>query len=86
MTNTAQQQKWTDLHSIRHKWEIRDMLYPNNKFYVFYVPVSSYGHVGTVSSPNKAWTSGNQYFVHILLPFPDSNHSWMNQQNGGEWP
>ena len=43
-------------HFIRHKWEIRDVLYPNKKFYdlLFYVPVSSYEHIGTVSSPNKA--------------------------------
>ena len=60
-------------HFIRHKWEIRDVLYPNKRFYdlQFYVPVSSYGHVGTVSSPNKAWTSGYKYFMHILLAFPD---------------
>ena len=75
-------------HFIRHKWEIKDDLYPNKKLYdlLFYAPVSSYGHVGTVSSPNKAWTSGNKDLVHILLPFPDSNPSWMNQRNGEEWP
>ena len=75
-------------HFIRHKWEIRDVLYPNKKLYdlLSYAPVSSYGHVGMVSSHTKAWTSGNKYFVHILLPFPDSNPSWMNQWNCGEWP
>ena len=51
MTNTAQQRIWTG--------PIQDIslgINPNKKFYdlLFYVPVTSYGHVWTVSSLNKA--------------------------------
>ena len=40
---------------------------------MFYVPVNSYGHVGTVSSSNHSFYLGkldygvNQYFMHILF-------------------
>ena len=53
--------------------------------------VNSYGHGGTVSSPNhtfpgKLEQAVNQYFVHILLLVTDNNPSWMIQRKGGEWP
>ena len=65
---------------IRHKWEIRDVLYPNKKFYVFFCFTSKSAAtiMSVFSSHNKAWTSGNQNFVHILLPFTDSkNIKWV---------
>ena len=40
---------------------------------VLYIPVNSYGHVGTASSPNHTFFLGkfdlavNQYFVHIQM-------------------
>ena len=46
-----------------------------------YVPVDSYGHVRTVSSPNHTLLPGkleqafSQYFVHIHLLVTDSNPS-----------
>ena len=52
---------------------------------LLYVPVNSYGHVGTVSSPNHTFFLGNleqavnHYFMHILLLVTDNNPSWMNQ-------
>ena len=62
---------------IRHKWEIRDVLYPNKKFYVFFCFTSKSAAtiMSVFSSHNKAWTSGNQNFAHILLPFTDSKNS-----------
>ena len=49
---------------------------------LLYVPVNSYGHVGTVvCSPNHTFVLGkfdqavNQYFVHILLLLTDNNPS-----------
>ena len=45
--------------------------------------VDSYGHSGTVSSPNHTFFLGkleqavNQYFVHILSLVTDNNRSWM---------
>ena len=62
---------------IRHKWKIRDVLYPNKKFYVFFCFTSKSAAtiMSVFSSHNKAWTSGNQNFVHILLPFTDSKNS-----------
>ena len=45
---------------------------------VLYVPVNSYGNVGTVSSPNHTLFLGkldlavNQYFLHILLLVADN--------------
>ena len=48
---------------------------------VLYVPVNSYGQVGTVSSPIRAFFLGkldqavNQYFVHILSLVTDNNPS-----------
>ena len=56
-------------------------------FYLFcwilYVPVKSYGPVGTVSSPSNTFFLGqldlavNQYFVHILSLVTDNNPSWI---------
>ena len=48
---------------------------------LLYVPGNSYGHVGTVSSPNHTFFLGkleqavNQYFVHILSLVTDNNPS-----------
>ena len=48
---------------------------------LLYVPVKSYGHVGTVSSLNLSIVLGkheqavNQYFLHILLLVTDNNPS-----------
>ena len=53
---------------------------------LLYVPVISYGHVGTVSSPNHTFFLGklelavNHYFMHILLLVTDNNPSCMNQR------
>ena len=64
------------------------------RYYLFvlllYVQVNSYGHGGTVSSPNHTVFLGkleqavNQYFVHILLLVTDNNPSRMIQRKGGE--
>ena len=60
-------------------------------FRFFMSQVNSYGHGGTVSSPNHTFFLGkleqavNQYFVHILSLVPDNNPSSMIQQKGGEW-
>ena len=49
-----------------------------------YVPVNSYGHVKTVSSPNHTFFLGkldllvNQYFVHILSLVTDNNPCWIS--------
>ena len=54
--------------------------------------VNSYGHGGTVSSPNhtfflcKLEQAVKQILVHILSPVTDNNRSWMIQLKGGEWP
>ena len=47
---------------------------------MFYVPVNSYGHDETVSSPNHFFPGEldfavNQYFVHIILLVTDNNPS-----------
>ena len=61
-------------------------------FCFFTSQVNSYGHGGTVSSPNHTFFLGkleqavNQYFVHILSLVTDNNPSWMIQGKGGEWP
>ena len=61
-------------------------------FCYFTSQVNSYGHCGTVSSPNHTFFQGkleqavNQYFVHILSLVTDNNPSWMIQRKGGEWP
>ena len=61
-------------------------------FCCFTSQVNSYGHCGTVSSPNHTFFLGrleqavNQLFVHILSLVTDNNPSWMNQRKGGEWP
>ena len=53
--------------------------------------VNSYGHGGTVSSPNHTFFLGkleeavNQYFMHILSLVTNNNASWMIQRKGGEW-
>ena len=50
--------------------------------------VNSYGHGGTVSSPNHTFFLGkleqavNQCFVHILLLVTDNNPSWINSADG----
>ena len=50
-------------------------------FCCFTSQVNSYGHGGTVSSPNHTFFLGkleqavNQYFVHILLLVTDNNPS-----------
>ena len=60
-------------------------------FCCFTSQVNSYGHGGTVSSPNHTFFLGkleqavNQYFVHILSLVTDKNPSWMFQRMGGEW-
>ena len=52
---------------------------------ILYVPVNSYGHVGTVSSPSNTFFLGkldkvvNQHLVHILSLVLES-------VEGGEWP
>ena len=57
---------------------------------LLYVPVNSFDHGGTISSPNHTFFLGkfeeavNQYFVHILLLVTDNNPSWMIQRKG-EW-
>ena len=59
---------------------------------LLYIPGNSYGHVGTVSSPNHTFFLGkleqavNQYFLLILSLVTDNNPFWMNPQRGGEWP
>ena len=46
---------------------------------LLYVPINSYGHGGTVSSPNHTFFLGklkqvfDQYFVHILSLVTDNN-------------
>ena len=45
--------------------------------------INSYGHDGTVNSPNHAV---NQYFVHIISLVTDNNPSWMIQPKKGEQP
>ena len=59
-------------------------------FCCFTSQVNSYGHGGTVSSPNhnlswaslnKRLTSLRQYFVHILLLVTDNNPSWMEEND-----
>ena len=46
---------------------------------MLYIPVNSYSHVRTVSSPNHTFFLGklekavNQYFMHILLLVTDTN-------------
>ena len=47
---------------------------------MFYIPVNSYGHVETVSSPNHtfSWLSLDQYFVHLLSLVTDNN-PFLNQ-------
>ena len=56
-------------------------------FCCFTSQVNSYGHGGTVSSPNHTFFLGkleqavNQYFVHILSLVTDNNPF-----KGGEWP
>ena len=48
---------------------------------LLYIPVNSYGHVGTFSSPSHTFFLGklgqvvNQYFVHILSLVADNNPS-----------
>ena len=48
---------------------------------MLYAPVNSYGHVGTVSSPNHTFFLGkleqavNNYFVHIISLVTDNNSS-----------
>ena len=60
-------------------------------FCCFTSHVNSYGHCGTVSSPNHTLFLGkleravNQYFVHINSLVTDNNPSWMIQRKGGEW-
>ena len=50
-------------------------------FCCFTSQVNSYGHGGTVSSPNHTFFLGkleqavNQYFMHILSPVTDNNPS-----------
>ena len=50
-------------------------------FFCFTSQVNSYGHGGTVSSPNHTFCLGkleqavNQYFVHILSLVTDNNPS-----------
>ena len=56
---------------------------------LLYVPLNSYGCVGSVSSQNHIFFLGkleqavHQYFVHIRSLVTDSNPSWMNQRKGG---
>ena len=43
---------------------------------VLYVPVNSYGHVETVSSPDRTFCwAVNQYFVYILSFVTENNPS-----------
>ena len=57
-------------------------------FCCFTSQVNSYGHGGTVSSPNHTFFLGkieqavNQYLVHILSLVTDNNPSWMIQGKG----
>ena len=59
-------------------------------FVCFTSQVNSYGHGGTVSSPNhtnflgKLEQAVNQYFMHILSLETDNNPSLKIQQKGGE--
>ena len=58
---------------------------------MIYIPVNSYGHVGSVSSPNHTFFLGNrdfavsQYFMHILSLVTDNKPSWISgrDENGG---
>ena len=52
---------------------------------LLYVPVNSYGHYGTVSSPNHiffSWASLNQYFMDILSLVTD-NEPFLNDSAEG---
>ena len=57
---------------------------------MLYVPVNSYGHVGTVRSSKHTFFLGKlnqavkQYFVHILKLVTDNNPSWISrrEENG----
>ena len=57
---------------------------------MLYLPVNSYGHVGTVSSPKHIFPLGkldyavNQYFMHTLSLETDNNPSWISgrEENG----
>ena len=54
-------------------------------FCCFTSQVDSYGHGGTVSSPNgKLELAVDQYFVHILSLVTDIKPSSMIQRKGGE--
>ena len=60
-------------------------------FCCFTSQVNSYGHCGTVSSPNHtfSWASLNKRLTSnscILSLVTDNNPSWMNQRKRGEWP
>ena len=61
-------------------------------FCCFASQLNSFGHGGTVSSPNHTFFLGkleqavNQYFGHILSLVTYNNSSWMIQRKGGEWP
>ena len=54
-------------------------------FCCFTSQVNSFGHGGTVSSPNNSLEQAfNHYFVHILSLVTDNNPSSMIQQKEGE--
>ena len=56
-------------------------------FCCFASQVNSYGHGGTVSSPNHtfSWAGLNKRLTSNSCIY-DNNHSWMFQSKGGEWP
>ena len=53
---------------------------------LLYIPVNSYGHFGTVSSPNhrfflgKLYQAVNQYFVDILSLVIGNNYPWISER------
>ena len=53
-------------------------------FVCFTSQVNSYGHGGTVSSPNHTFFLGLNYFVHIHPLVTANNHSGMIQRKGGK--
>ena len=71
-------------------WHLDDFIhgieYKSMQNYSTCTELSSYLHVGMVSSPSHTFFLGkleqvvNQYFVHILSLVTDNSPSWMNQQ------
>ena len=63
---------------IRHKWKIRDVLYPNKKFYVFFFVLRPSQQLRSCRFSvhiTKLEQAVTKNFVHILLPFTDSKNS-----------